>query len=128
MRNPEPHTTPFIHSPPPHCPASVREAGEQENDESSREAQKKTEEQARVAVKSNSLLENPQDSSLVLRFSSRETVTRGGRSPSTFSPEEIGVGGGLSICASLSALELSLISPFALLSLAAPDLRTMRRR
>ena len=34
----------------------------------------------------------------------------------------------LSICASLSALELSLISPFALLSLAAPDLRTMRRR
>ena len=73
----------------------------------------------------SSLLENLQDSSLVLRFSSRETVTRvyrGGRSPSTFSPEEIGVGGGLSICASLSALELSLISPFALLSLAAPDL------
>ena len=34
----------------------------------------------------------------------------------------------LSICASLSALELSLISPFALLSLAAPDLRTMRSR
>ena len=28
---------------------------------------------------------------------------------------------GLSICASLSALEVSLISPFALLSLAAPD-------
>ena len=41
----------------------------------------------------SSLLENLQDSSLVLRFSSRETVTRvyrGGRSPSTFSPEEIG--------------------------------------